>query len=128
MAFRDQESAAAFLSQHFVALMVEYEGRKADGTYTKIEPLVFSGFLLNLHDVPFWVTAGHCLKELDDKITSGEIKITGGVFLDHFGHLAVHEEGYPYTYEKGNGYYIEDKKDGLDFALIKLDQLQGQAF
>jgi hypothetical protein len=74
------------------------------------------------------VTAGHCLKDLDADIDAGDIKITGGVFLDHFGHLAVYEEGYPFTYERGLGYYVEDKNHGLDFALIKLDQLQAKAF
>ena len=67
-------------------------------------------------------------KDIDPFIESGEIKITGAAFLDHFGHLAVYEEGYPFTYERGDAYYIYDKADGLDFALIRLDDLQEKAF
>jgi hypothetical protein len=129
MALRDQTSAMAFMSQHFVALMCDYETHNADGTWTKQEPAAFSGFLLELHGIGFWVTAGHCLKdELDKPLRRGQIRITGGAFLDHFGHEAVFEQGVPFTYEVGCGYYVEDPKYGLDFALIKLDTLKVQAF
>ena len=100
-----------------------------DGSVFHRGTTVLSGFLLKLHGRILWVTAGHCLKgELDQRIERGELRITGGGFLDYFGHEAKHFHMYPFTYEPGCAWYVEEPEHGLDFALLLLDSLQEQAF
>jgi hypothetical protein len=118
-----------FMGQHLVALTCDYETIHADGTVCGAGVSVYSGFVLELHGVLFWVTAGHCLKdELDANIESGKLRITGGAFMDCFGYQAKHLEAVPFTYEVGCSYYVEQRGDALDFALIMLNSLQVKAF
>ena len=119
----------AFMSRHFVALACDYETVKRDGSVERRGTSVYSGFLLELHGAMFWVTAGHCLKhELDAGVASGQLRITGGGFMDYFGHEAMFRHSIPYRYQPGNGYYFDQPEQGLDFALILLNDLQAKAF
>lgn len=128
----DQENpkgAISFMSRHFVALACEYESVASDGSVFHQGTTVFSGFLMELHGRVFWVTAGHCLKdELDANIGKGILRITGGGFIDYFGHEATHEHIVPFTYEPRCALYIDEPENGLDFAIIMMDTLQERAF
>lgn len=118
----------AFMSRHFIALICDYETITSDGAVQTSGTAVYSGFLLDLHGVSFWVTAGHCLKdELDASIAAGKLRITGGSFMDYFGHEATHMHSIPFRYELGCSYYVEQPEFGLDFALIMLNKLQVKA-
>jgi hypothetical protein len=121
----NQKSAVSFMSRHFVALACEYETINRDGSIHGRGTAVYSGFLMQIYGRTFWVTAGHCLKdELDTNIDKGTLRVTGGGFLDYFGHEAAHRHIVPFTYEAHTGLYIEEPKNGLDFALLMLDELQ----
>lgn len=74
MTENQERSAVGFMSRHLVALAVEYEAVEKDGKIKGSSTMVFSGWLLELHDTCFWVTAGHCLKDaLDENIDAGYI-------------------------------------------------------
>lgn len=121
--------AVAFMSRHFVALTCEYEIYQKDGTVKDRGTLVYSGFLLELHGFQFWVTAGHCIKdELHAGLSSGQMRIVGGSFMDCFGFEANHKQSIPYTYELGDSYFVEQPELGLDFALIPLNDLLAKGF
>lgn len=125
----DYQKAVGFMSQHLVALTCNYESVEKDGSVTHRGTLVLSGWLLELRGRCFWVTAGHCLKEtLDDNIKAGHIRVVGGGFMDYLGYRAEHHHVYPFTYERGCGFYLMDFEHGLDFALIPIDELQRRAF
>ncbi len=117
----------AFMSRHFVALTCHYGFSKADGT-TDWQVIAFSGFILEVHGVFFWVTAGHCLKALDLLLAREGIELCGGGFMDYFGYGAVHRQSLPFRYEPGCGYYVTKPEHGIDFGLILLSELQVQAF
>ena len=119
--------AVAFMSRHFLALSCQYDLHKADGTTDRYVP-VFSGFLLEVHGVYFWVTAGHCLKELDALLASDRVQVCGGGFMDYFGYEAVHKHSVPFQYEPGCGYYVTQPQHGIDFGLVALNDLQIRAF
>lgn len=124
----DHDAAMAYMSQYFVALMCKCDFARPGGKFVSGYKF-FSGFLLELHGMGFWVTAGHCLKdELDTPISEGKLKVKGGRFLDHFGHQVLHDGGIPFTYEPGCGFYIDDPELSLDFAVIQLNTLQSKAF
>jgi len=61
-------------------------------------------------------------------MASGQLRITGGGFMDYFAHEATFLHSIPYRYEPGSSYYIEQPEHGLDFALILLNDLQVKAF
>ena len=117
----------AFLSRHFVALTCLYEVIDSNDTRSH-HSMVISGFLLELHEYYFWVTAGHCLKELDKLLASKGVRLHGGSFMDSFAYGAVHKNPIPFRYEPGCGFCICQPEDGFDFALIPLNLLQIQAF
>jgi len=123
---RDSE-AVAFMSRHFVALTCLYE--LANATQTRgPRSLVISGFLLDVRDHYFWVTAGHCLKDFDAILASEGVTVHGGSFVDSFALGAAHKDPVPFRYEAGCGFYLCQPENGLDFALIPLNLLQVRAF
>jgi hypothetical protein len=129
MATENQGNVVSFMSRHFVALACKYESLHADGTVFHQGTSLYSGFLMALHGHVFWVTAGHCLKEeLDDRIDKGALRVTGGGFMDCFGHEATYHHMVPFTYEAHCAFYINEPENGLDFALLMIDDLQARAF
>jgi hypothetical protein len=78
----------AFLSRHFVALTCLYEVIGANDIRSH-HSMVISGFLLELHEYYFWVTAGHCLKELDKLLASKGVRLHGGSFMDSFAYGGI---------------------------------------
>jgi hypothetical protein len=122
-----QANFVRFMSRHLVSLAGIYESYK-DGKLFQSGTFAVSGFVLTLHDRHFWVTAGHCLKYLDDNIRNGVLKIFDVGFADYFGDEAKDQHKYPFSYEPGCGFYIDSQEDGLDFAIIPLDLLTIQNF
>lgn len=121
----DSIDTVKFMSQHLVSLVVWVRRR---GEAMNCES-VCSGFVMELHNGNFvWVTAGHCLKELDHSVNAGHITIVGGGFMDSFGCEATSSELVPYTYEFGDAFYIDEPNECLDFAILKLNSLQLLAF
>lgn len=117
-----------FMAQHFVPLMVRLEHYYKDGSFRQENTTVISGFIMELDGQWYWTTAGHCLKDLDDGISEKILKVIGGDFVDHIGTGAIKQENYPFQYEPGRGFYVYDKAEGLDFALIPLDSLTRRNF
>jgi len=118
---KERNTLISFMSRHFVALACEYDSLNNDGTVFRSGTALFSGFVLELREEWFWVTAGHCLKELDTRIRKGQLRINGGGFVDSFGHEAMHTYMVPFTYDVECGFYVDDESLGLDFGLIRLD-------
>jgi hypothetical protein len=116
-----------FMSRHLVVLTGLYE------TYENGKPFsrgmfAFSGFVMNIHNRIFWITAGHCLDEKFDKpIKAGMMKIWDVGLADYFGDNVINDIKIPYTYEVGRALYIDDDSQGLDFAAIPLGPLEVQA-
>ncbi len=85
----------AFMSRHLVVLVAQYETFDDEGRSFHHGVIVYSGFVLSLHNRWFWVTAGHCLrnkcaiaedeKGLDDLLAAGRIKLISTGFADYFG-------------------------------------------
>lgn len=118
-----------FMSRHVVALTGEYESFTPDTTPLHRGVFVFSGWVLALHERWFWVTAGHCFKQcLDHPIQAGTMRIISSGFADYFGLDAAHQHLVPFTYEVGDGFYVDRGDMGLDFGLIPLSDLTRRAF
>lgn len=112
-----------FMSRHLVALLVHEDVYNRDGTLYCRAVEVVSGFIISLYDRWFWVTAGHCLRGLDKKISDGEIKVLSVDFADYFGWEARHRHVIPFWYNRGDGVYLDKPSLSLDFAMIPIPDL-----
>lgn len=123
-----QPDAVGFMSRHLVALAVDYESFNDDGSLLHRGTMILSGWILELHARLYWVTAGHCFKDLDGWVRDGVVKVLpGGGFMDYFGNDAQHLHVIPYTYEPGCAWYLDKPDLAIDFGLIPLDDLQSRA-
>lgn len=113
-----------FMGRHLVVLTGLYESYDDNGKLFHTGLFAFSGFVLNLHDRFFWVTAGHCFDDKFDKpIRAGTLKILECGFADYFGDKVINAHKIPYSYEPGCAFYIDNESMGLDFGVIPLDNL-----
>jgi hypothetical protein len=113
------------MSRHLVALTSEYQSFDK-GKLFKHGMLVFSGFVVEIMDKWFWVTAGHCLKLLDSQMPDGLMKLFRTEFMDCFGPGDTVLNGIPFTYEPGCGFYVDNESHALDFGVIPLSDLYRQ--
>jgi hypothetical protein len=109
-----------FMARHLVSFHGVAE-RLSNGMVIKKGPFSFSGFVLRLGDLHFWVTAGHCLELLDKQIRAGDLRVVDSAFADSHGAGASNEYGVPFTYEPGCGVYVHDGTDSLDFGVVPLN-------
>lgn len=126
--FIPEPNVIGLLAQHFVVLRIEHDVRDATGDFGPRKAAILSGFLLEVRNVIFWVTAGHCLKIIDDGINAGQLRVHEATFMDHFGLRAINSHGIPFHYEVGCGHYIDEGAEGLDYALIAIDRNKQSLF
>ena len=113
------------MSRHLVALTSEYKSYQ-NGNLLHHGVLAFSGFTIEMQDRWFWVTAGHCLKMLDENIPAKTMELFRTEFMDCFGPGQPVLHGVPFTYEPGCGFFIEKRHLALDFGVIPLPDLYRQ--
>ena len=116
-----------FMSKHFVPLSVEYETIE-NGKVKCTNTTVLSGWILELHDRWFWVTAGHCLNDLNEPQKKGFIRVVTTGFMDYLAQGAQHWETVPFTYDPEDALYLWELELALDFALIPLSDIYRAAF
>jgi hypothetical protein len=121
-----EEEFVKFMSRHLVALV--YECEVVRNGIVVIERGWVSGFVMTMHGRDFWVTAGHCLNELDKTIENGDIKLLGTCFTDYFGHESKNGWSLPFTYEAGAALAVDNDELCLDYALLPVDSLMVQGF
>lgn len=117
------------MGQHLIVYTGYYESFNPDGSRLGEGILALSGFLLAIGERHFWVTAGHCLKDvLEEPLKSKTLKLYSTAFADYFGLTVGNKLPIPHTYLPGDGFYIEDVERGLDFGIVPLGPLTVQGF
>jgi hypothetical protein len=79
-----------------------------------------SGFVVSLFGRWLWVTAGHALRDLDDRINRGEIEIVRASLADYFVQGEGVGLGIPFNYYDCQKCTIDDDTLGLDIGLVPL--------
>ncbi len=110
----------AFLGRHLVVAIFNYETIETDGKVSSRHTHTVTGWLIEMFDRLFWVTAGHCLKEIDDPLREGHIRVTRCLLMDKFGWKAQHNNEVYYPYELGDAFYLWEPETGFDFAILPL--------
>jgi uncharacterized protein (DUF433 family) len=110
-----------FFCDHLVVLGGSYVPLDAQGHDAEAEKFfAFSGFILSVRGVWCLVTAGHAVQELEDNLRARRIRLANCCLADYFGSKPRVAEPMPFDYADCGKIFIDDEKEGLDFALLTI--------
>ena len=109
----------SFFFRHAVALLVSYRHR-IDDPHAKRRLAPFSCSVIVLDDIPCLLTAGHCIKKIEELIESHEITDISCAIGDIFGHGVKSNIPIPFDLINSPRFYIDKNEDELDFGAILL--------
>jgi hypothetical protein len=81
-----------------------------------------SGFVIELDETWYFVTAGHVLGEIGDHIGSGRMRLDHCNLADYFGGNAKNHHPTVISYEGTPKFYVDDWRLGLDVGALQLGQ------
>lgn len=116
-----------WMCRHLVVLSAFVDEVQDDSTIHR-RLIALSGFLMLLHDMPFWVTAGHCFRDLNKLMDRPGTTVSEFAFADYFGLDAINEHDIPFPYERGIEKWCYRPDLYLDFALVPIPHLICQGF
>lgn len=112
------ESLYRSVRQHFVSLSCLQHAPGA----SKPKLLIFSGFLVDVDDVWFYVTAGHILADIRAALASGSTfdvwRLSDWTAAQRFNGMAI-----PYHFDPEHWIVISDQEKGLDYAAVPMSDL-----
>jgi uncharacterized protein (DUF433 family) len=116
------------MCRHLVVFGVVFQ-RLKDGRIEGDEQLAcYSGFPLLVGDNWCYVTAGHIIQdELIPAVEEGHARINKYLLADYFGPEPKCNEPTPFEYEDAGKAHLDDRRLGLDFALIHLRELYAKS-
>lgn len=114
------KKALEFYCRHLVALCVTYRQVKNGMPTEKASFYACPGVVICIRGFCSFLTAGHALKDLSTHIEREEILVESAVLADTFGPDAVSERPIPFDLLNEPKFFIDNKKEGLDFGLIAL--------
>lgn len=109
---------AESVRQHFVSLSCVQD--LPDSETRKI--LVFSGFIVEMADEWFYITAGHILRLIRTAQTTGST-FDAWRLGDHTAGNKFNGMAVPYDFQLDQWYVIEDEDQGLDYAAVHIGGL-----
>lgn len=114
---RDENDFLAFFHRHVIPMVLVLKKGEI------LAPTVITTFVLSVREKWFLVTAGHCLKQIDDYKKEGYT--TNQCFLmDSMGTGATHFEPIIFTFEQSKPQYIfsDTPNDKMDYGIIPLSE------
>jgi len=121
--FNTVEDVVRFFCRHLVSLSGWCQTVNSDGTLSEQDQFFsFSGFIISIRGVWNFVTAGHILKPLEERIRNQEVKVKEFLLVDRFGPDTVSQYAIPFDYTNAPKLFMDNEEAGLDFGLIILRQ------
>jgi hypothetical protein len=84
--------------------------------------LLFSGFVVEVANRWFYITAGHILRDIQEAIKAGSFfdiwRLGDQTAGNHFGAAAI-----PYSFEPNHWIVLENEESGLDYAAVELSDI-----
>jgi len=78
----DTDRLHAEFGKHFVSLLAWDEPTTGDSDLR--DPMALSGFIASVKGLWFWVSAGHLLRAIDERLDGGRRRITRTMFFDRW--------------------------------------------
>ncbi len=108
-----------YFCKHLVALFVTFQTDADIDQGLPPQFTAYSGTLLRIQDLYFYVTAGHNLRQLTEAIESDRVEVQALALADVFGEKpSAGNIPIPFAFDKSTTLFIDE--DGLDFGLIYL--------
>ena len=106
--------------RHLVGLAALVLKREPNGAISK-DPqcLFYSGFIISIRDTWYFGTAGHVVKDIDKTRRRG-FSVTEFNLVDCYGLGATYHKAIPFDYDSAVKRYVDNKKEGLDYAFLAL--------
>lgn len=86
------------------------------------KPLLFSGFMVDIRGVWFYITAGHILRDIRASLASGG-KFDIWRLGDQTAGNLFNDTAIPFDFDIDRWIVIEDEEEGLDYAALALNEL-----
>jgi len=107
--FKDQ--VAGYFNQHCAPLYINYTRGDESHHY------VYSAFILSIDDEWFLITAGHCIRDIENNKKKGYL-INRARLIDSGGINPAHKETIPFDYEAAHKGHLDDDK--YDYGFIHI--------
>lgn len=109
-----------FFGRHLVAICVTYRVRSTGADDNAPRFAAYNGTLIDIKGAICFLTAGHVLADLQEKIGDSRIEILETVLADTFGLGRVTDHPIPFDLKSEPLHIFDDEDDGLDFGVIVL--------
>ena len=103
---------ARFFNKHLVPMLFTVQ----DNTGSR--QFIVSAFALSIMDQWFLITAGHCLRQIEELQSKGT-EITSCALVDTIGTDAIHKDTIPFAYENASPQYLSEDLH-YDYGVIPL--------
>lgn len=116
---RPKSNLLEFFGRHLLAICLTYRLTNA----SKEQPLSFAaynGTLINITGKICFLTAGHVLADLKEKLDDDRIEVIDVVLADTFAKDRASDKPVPFDVRNEHFYIVDDKEQGLDFGAIPL--------
>ena len=110
----DQEQFFSIFARHNISISCHY----IDPQTAKEKVGVISGFLLSIRGLPFFVTAGHVLENIEQALKA-KVRIWGWSIADYLSEDAAHNNSIPFEYDISNTSWLHDKDRGIDCGFMR---------
>lgn len=114
------EKMLEFFCRHLVTLCVTYRAVKDALSLKKQRFYAVPGVVICIRGFCSFLTAGHALKDLYTHLEREDIVLESAVLADTFGSEASSKMPVPFDLQNEPRFFINNKKEGLDFGLVAL--------
>jgi hypothetical protein len=123
-----RQQMLAFFCDHLVSLAGTFVPLDEEGQDAGEESFfALSGFVVTVRGVWCLVTAGHAVQTLEDRLAAGAYRLTNCCLGAHFGSSPQADVSIPFDLAESGRLWVNAEEEGLDFALLTLDDEQRAA-
>ena len=115
----DSNTVEDFLGKHLVPILFTYIDKHKDVRRN----LLVTAFSFSVKGRWFLVTAGHIIKDIQDKIHNEDIDLQATRLIDGLGIDSPHDNTIPFAYDDSIVHYFYDASYGADYAAIYLSPI-----
>ncbi|MDX8522071.1 hypothetical protein [Mesorhizobium dulcispinae] len=116
---RPNSNLSDFFGRHLLAICVTYRLRNSSEDQSPLFA-AYNGTLIEISGATCFLTAGHVLADLQEKLEDDRIEIIDVVLADTFSQDQVSDKPVPFDVRNERFYIVDDKQQGLDFGAIPL--------
>lgn len=117
---RNESDPISILGRHLVAVGIYYR-LVSDKEGQVLRFAIFAGASIDVRGIPFIITAGHNIEQINEFYLNPEYAVESCVLIDTFGVGMKDNHPIPFDYKPSLSNYIDDADIGLDFGVIQLN-------